>query len=261
MTDLKFVILSDIHIGPELIEVANGWELRSAHDTKLLKRVFRFIDDFEPNIVILAGDQFNFDDISDYNKRYKIDKVPGSIKKAFESFKHLVAEPLRNVEQVWWMDGNHEARLNKFVAEFPALDGLLRFDELFVDRELGVDLKHFSRGQIARLGKLHVVHGDTIKGGGKHPASALMGKYHCNIRCGHFHRYTIATENSLADATQIKTAVTLPCLRNRQPGFLHNSPNAHIQGFDFGFITKKGNFNDYVVVDTGGFTVDGKHYS
>ncbi len=258
MTETKFVTLYDIHIGNELTKTADGWKQLPAHDEKLIGRVMNFIKDFQPDVIILGGDQLNLDDISEYNKAYKIDKAPGTILQAVRDFRRLILDPLERVVEnsdIWWMDGNHEARLDKFVAQFPAMEGLATNDLI-----LGCD-KYFSRGEIASLGKLHWVHGDTVLGsGGQHPATALMSKYHCNIRCGHFHTFDIAVETSLADVKEIKTAMVIPCMRNRRPAFMHNSPNKHIQGFSYGFVTKKGNFNDYVVIDTGGFTVDGRYY-
>ena len=256
--ETRFVELYDVHVGNELTSTRDGWKLLPAHDEGLIKRTLKFVNDFKPDVVILGGDQLNFDDISDYTKNYKIDKAPGTIRKAFEDFDRLLGVPLTKLGcKIWWMEGNHEARLEKFIAKFPALEGLVDIRTNLPNLDV-----FYGRGEIAKLGKLHFVHGDTILGSrGKHPASSLMSRYHCNIHCGHFHKYDIAVENSWADTKDVKMAVSMPCMRNRRPGFLHGSPNAHVQGFGYGFVTSKGNFNSYVVIDTGSFTVNGKVYA
>jgi len=69
------------------------------------------------------------------------------------------------------------------------------------------------------------------------------------------------TQSSNIDIEDYHIAISCPCWCNRAEGYARNRPNAHVNGFQVGYVEKDGSFEDYIVViNKNWFRAEGKNY-
>lgn len=259
MNDQRFLAIFDAHIGFEAeYTSSDGWKAKPAHDLKFLSLVWEFAKDFKPDKIIFGGDQLNFDQLSRWRSGQAVSEVQDSVRKECKLAEKLLLEPARETGgELIWFKGNHDIRPEVLMAKTPSLTGLLEIKNI-INLE---DVKIVEQGGIYKLGKLHFIHGDTIKST-SHPAKKMVEYYGVNIRCGHFHRYEAATLTRRVEPTHPITGIVMPCACHRNPAYLNNSPNSWCQGIGYGYVSKNGNFADYVAVRTpNGLVINGKTYA
>lgn len=251
----KFVALYDLHMGYE----RRGGHKVALHDPKALSVAMQFIEDFEPDNVILGGDMLDCGAVS-HHHRGRGGEVEGlRIVSDAEELIEKVIEPIESAVpgRLVYHTGNHEDWLNDLSAEMPGLGGMVD-----VRSVLGLSDRWevIPVGEASRLGKLVFVHGDQIKGG-EHSAKAATVAYESNIRFGHHHTFQIYTKTAAIDANG-HTGIAVPCLCKKGPRYGGGAPNRWMQGFLWGYTGgPKGSFNDYVsVIIQGSATINGKTY-
>jgi len=119
----KTVLLPDIHY--------------PHYDEKVMDAVGEFILDYEPHELVYMGDQLSLDCISYWNKKKPLLKEGQRLLKDYKDFdkdilrvhEGLTPKDTRRV----FMIGNHEERVNLYVAEHPELEDLID-----IDRTLGL---------------------------------------------------------------------------------------------------------------------------
>lgn len=231
------------------------------HDPKALDVFLQFVSDFQPHDIVLGGDILDCGAISHHNHK-KPGKTEGLrlLSDAMGCTKEVVA-PLESMVKdksalLTYHVGNHEDWINDLLDREPTLDGLLDLEVL-----LGLgNWDIIPQGEASRLGKLHFVHGDQVRGG-EHVAKAAVTYYERNIRFGHHHTYQAYTKTSALDVKQAKTGVSVPCLCRRDQPYGEGAPNRWAQGFLFGETYPNGDFQDFVAVLVDGkFVWNGKVY-
>ena len=264
MSDKSFIFLPDIHVGFEhVFDALNSrWKYQPTHDEKFINKVFSFISDLAPTHVIFGGDQFDFSSISRFNKDSKVAAVGEALEKEYREWIRIFGEGLNYFDSPFpsftWLIGNHDDRTTEFTSKYPQLTGLIDPVKYLKLKDLGVTVKN--RGELYNLGKLWFTHGDQIRASGDIAKNAAL-HYNRNIRFGHFHTLRSYTLHSAVDAKDVKTAIGVPAMTHRSAAWGKNRPNQCLQGFGYGFISKKGNFSDYQVVNTPeGFLINGKRY-
>jgi hypothetical protein len=251
----RFVALFDLHYGME----RKGRKLEAIHDPKALGAVLSFIADFKPQAVVLGGDMLDCGAIS-HHTRGKPRLTEGL--RLLEDFRGLRASLITPLEasgasQLIYHIGNHEDWVNQLVDEYPGLEGVIDVES---GLELGAGWQVVPRGGVSRLGKLHFIHGDQLRGG-QNPARHAVETFERSIRFGHFHRASLHTKISALDVSDVRTGLGVPGLCRRDPGYGRGAPNGWAIGFLWGWVHKDGSFNDYLtfIVD-GKFTANGKTY-
>lgn len=220
------------------------------------------MEDFKPNAFVFGGDQHDFGEISHWNKAKRlsleglrlIDSIQGFRRDLLDVVDQLL--PTHSIKS--YHLGNHEDWLKDLLDENPALEGSIDLDAL-----LGLT----SRGwrvvpleQASKLGKLHFVHGQQIKGG-EHVAKAAVTHFERSIRFGHHHTYQVYTKTAALDARDVHTGIAVPCLCRRDLKYGEGKPNRWVNGFLYGTIFPDGNFTDQVVIISDGrFHANGKTY-
>lgn len=248
----KFVALYDLHYG---YERKSGHKM-PLHDQKALDAVLEFIDDFEPDHIVLGGDMLDCGCISHHNHG-----KPGAV----EGFRLLgdakemreaVIKPLEAYDaELTYIVGNHEDWLTDLSDMIPALEGIVGLKPLL---ELGDKWKIVEQGDSHKIGKLIFIHGDQIKGGENAAKNAVMA-YERNIRLGHFHCYQTYSKTSASDMHG-HTGVVVPCLCKKAPRYGGGAPNKWMQGFNWGYIGENC-FSDYVsIIVNGKFFALDKEY-
>lgn len=250
----KFLFTPDKHIGFE----RRGSHLVPLHDPAAIAAMMAFAADFKPDIWIEGGDNLDCGPVSHWLSDKKLSAADLDLRRDVETYTELVLEPLSKLKltRKVWMIGNHEGWLTQLAEREPGLRHLLDVRHLLPLK--GWDV--IPQGGVVTLGKLHFIHGDTLRAKGKNNAEAAVTDYEHSIRFGHFHTYRVASKYG-ALTGEVKTGVSVPGLCRRNPGYLKNAPNQWSQGFCWGYIHDDGTFNDYVsIITKGRFTAHGLTY-
>lgn len=249
----RFVALWDTHFGYE----RRGGHKVPLHDPRAIDAVLQFVDDFEPDHVILGGDILDCGAISHHNKN-----KPGAteglrILSDAAEVRETLIEPLETTgASLTYIKGNHEGWLDELVESQPGLEGIV---DLRAILKLGKRWKVIEEGGAHTLDKMVFLHGDQVKGG-QNPAKWAVDAYGRNVFFGHHHTHQAYTKVSALDLNG-HTGTAVPCLCKKGPKYGGGSPNRWMQGFLYGYTDGKA-FNAYVaIIINGKFFAEGKAYS
>ena len=244
--------LWDAHTGYDRIYRKGKYVLQPAHNEAAINAAISFIKDYDPDLVILGGDMVNCASISHHNRGRARYKEGMRLKEEMDLCAKLILDPIQQIvrprTKLVWHHGNHEKWVDDHVQEFPELEGLLSLAEYLKLEERGYEVKDYGEAyQIGgRNGKVWTMHGENTKGANH--AKSTVSEFHRNMRYGHHHTYQVATEISPMDVKDFHTAISVPCLANRNPGYAQNKPNRHIHGLLYGESLGSGAFQDSVIV-------------
>jgi hypothetical protein len=252
----KFVALFDAHWGYERDGQRHKVPL---HDERAISVAMQFIGDFKPDHVVLGGDILDCGSVSHHRKGVAGQVEGLRLLAEAKECREAIIEPLEKQikGRLVYHIGNHEDWLNDVVDDMPALDGIVDISSLL---KLDDKWEVIPQGKASKLGKLTIVHGDTIKGGAN-PANFAVNAYERNIRFGHFHTFQVSTKNTPIDMNG-HTGIAVPCLSKKGHRYGQGSPNKWMQGFLWGYVNGPENiFSDYVtVIVNGKAIINGKLY-
>jgi len=258
----KFVNLFDIHAGFEKRYVGRDFKVFPTHNPQAIAGALEFIKDFKPDVLTLGGDQITFGPISHWNKTNFWANEGGRIKKEMDTLESLVLSPLDilapKAERIWHL-GNHDAWLLDFINQNPALEGLIEPENYLRLPSRG--WKIIEQGGMSHLGKLGVIHGDTLGRTGN-PARRGAAMYGRNLRFGHFHTYDAFTLYNPVDSKDIRTSICVPALAARNQSYGKGAPSWCLNGFNFGYVWPDGRYTDYTIImaDSKFVSPEGKRY-
>lgn len=264
-TILKGMAAYDIHVGGERANTGCRDELtpRNLHDPAALNAMFEFAQDWRPNIFVLGGDQIDCGCIAHWNDSFP-GRVEGSrFKTDLDEFDRLVTSRIDKVVgrggRKIWIRGNHERFLSDFLDRQPVLRGLVSIEGYLRLRERGYEL--YDYGEAARTGKIFWLHGEHV-GSNQYGAKRAVEMYGRNVRFGHHHSHAVHIKTSPIDESDFHSAVMVPCLCRKNPGYAKNRPNNWVNGFStFEIDTKSGIFNTHThLMVKGRFVAGGKIY-
>lgn len=135
---------------------------------------------------VLQGDVFDVFGLSTHPKEAKQMFKHGRLADEVDASRSFRAWSSRQFRTQTFIPGNHEARVQKFQAAFPALLGIpwQRFLEL--DTWEGLEVLEY--GDCVRVGPLQIEHGDKAKGSLRGPQEVLRNHPHQLTMYGHTHR-------------------------------------------------------------------------
>jgi len=229
--------------------------------------ILAYLKDNPPDVFVFGGDQFDFEMISHHTKNTPIFRTRRSYMNVIEGFKRDILGPLERVlpdacEKVWII-GNHEDWEQDLVNEQPELEGAIGHVRL-----LGLDQKGWNvipLGHRFKLGKLNVIHGETLTGignqAGAFPAKKALELYAGNVLAGHTHAPQTFTKVSPVEHSNKWQAHIAPIAGRTNPTYLRNRPTSWLNGFVVIDVFPDGQFNLYpVIVMKGRFALGGKCY-
>jgi hypothetical protein len=257
----KFLALYDLHFGWERGLVRGKWTDRLACNIRAIGATVKFIYDFQPDIVILGGDQLNCGPISHWHQGKPILDETFRLKDEMDQLDGVILKLFDKVGRKIWLDGNHEAWINDFVASNPGVRGLVEPINYLKLEKRGWE--YYSQGEVAKVGKLNFVHGDVVlsRGSSVNPARTLVNAYRRNVRAGHIHSYSAFTQKNAIDSQDWHSAIVIPSLSNVEPFWNKNRPANFVNGFLYGYVYPDGHFSDQVVlINNNEFTLGGKRY-
>ena len=175
------------------------------HDGRALNVLYQYMRDYKPDVVVINGDLVDFYGISKY------DKNPDHFNVQYEldlANKHL--ERIRKLNpkaKIYFIEGNHESRLEKYIYRHPELYGLevLKIENLFDLKRnkiefVGADPDYWSKSAgYLEVGDVVVMHGDSKLNGAStskyagYSAKNTMMAIQKSVVMGHIHRMAIVT--------------------------------------------------------------------
>lgn len=231
------------------------------------KAICEYLKENKPDVFIFGGDQFHFDCISHHTKATPIFRTRRSYINDIEGFDENILQVIekllpRGCEKVWII-GNHEDWEQDLINEQPELEDAIGHVRLMRLIERG--WKVIPLGHCYRLGKLNVIHGETLTGignqAGMYPSRKAVELYAGNVLAGHTHAPQSFTKVSPVEHTNKWQGHIAPIAGNVNPSYLRNRPTAWLNGFVRIDVMENGQFNLYPIVVVGGqFAFGGKLY-
>lgn len=210
--------------------------------------MLQFIKANKVDEFIFGGDQFDNECISHHTKGkpyYRPRAAYVRDEAGFDAGVLSVLDAALRRAKKHWLVGNHDFWEFQLVEENPELEGL-------IDRPTSLRLAKrgwnvVPLGKSVQVGKLRVIHGETLTGignqGGMYPARKAVEMYGCNVLAGHTHSPQSYTRVSPIDQTQKRMGWIAPIGGRTNPGYLRNKPNAWVNGFVVIETGAGGNFN------------------
>ena len=235
MSNGKILILPDVHLEVDTIP-------------KPYQVVKKFIKDFKPDEIIILGDFFNCDSMSEFEGK----------KPTYEDELKTVKQELiylkKYTKKLTYLEGNHEYRITRQITKDPnRLKGRELHKELNF-KELGI--KWVEMNKLYKKGHAYFTHGFWYN---DHHAKKHLYRYGCCVVYGHSHIPQTYTMNmKMQEPIQ---AYGLGCLGDCQPDYLKGRPPNWLNQFAVMYLSKNGNFNLYPInIINNKFIWQGKEY-
>lgn len=219
----KLLILNDVHL--------------PYHDQIALTAAIQYGVDHKCEAVLLNGDIADMYQLSRYMK--------SPIKANFRHEREMVIEFLRLLQDtfthVYYKQGNHENRYEHYLmTNAPAIfdEETSTIEDLFMFK--GSRVKYIDEAQLVTFGKLAIIHGHELKGGGTvNIARNKMLKAYSNLAFGHHHTVGESTVKDIYGDEMASWSIG--CLCNLKPRYMPF--NQWFHGFaTVELIDKSGNF-------------------
>jgi predicted phosphodiesterase len=156
------------------------------HDKPVLDLVLNFVNYLQPHGVVLNGDVVDCYDISAYT-RDPLHRA--NLNTEVKLAGQLMSRLAKCTKERWWLGGNHEDRLRRYVWQNAPQLGLLpdtTFPSLFKIAEHGFQWKPW--GGSVKLGRLIVTHGFVVRVHSAYSAKAHFDRLGSSVIVGHTHR-------------------------------------------------------------------------
>ena len=204
----KIVQINDIHI--------------PFQDKATLKVLYKFLEDFKPDQIVIAGDMLDFYELSTFDKDPKRKFcIQDEIDQSYEFLKELK----KYCDEIHFIKGNHEARLKRFLWKNPSLASIkvLELPKLLNLDTLGIFYHDFEY----IYNNFRYTHGTIVRQESGATAKAELLKYGNSMASGHTHRLGMYLKT---DSRGTVAAYEGGCLCGLQPEYVDGIPN-WTQGF------------------------------
>jgi len=225
-------------------------------DNKAVGLALDFIDSIKPDGVVLAGDIVDCYSLSTFDKR-PITKA--TLEDEIRLARDLMAR-LKKIKEKVWLGGNHEFRLERHLAANPNLwqpldaasrkriSEALSFPVVFGLADFG--FKWLPYGDVHKLGRLTVTHGNQVRQDSGQSAKAHFLKYGVSVLHGHTHRLGVYYRTN---STGVHGAWENGCLCSTNPEYVQQ-PDWQ-QGWSVVHVGKSGLYNVQQVAVLPGYQI------
>lgn len=234
----KVMVLPDIHF-PDNIN---------------LKAIEKFMIDYQPDVLIYLGDVLDLRYLSKFDKDNRL-ILGNKLRKEYNTIMVLMDKHIKlsKADEVYFIEGNHEFRVRKFLESYPAGVGFIEVPIAMKLEERGI--KWVELNDWVRLGKLFFTHGVYYN---VYHARKHVDTYQRNMIYGHTHAIQVHSGYHPFDKTLPHVAKSIGCLCTLNPAYMKNRPNQWINAFYICEIEMSGIFSDNIItlVD-GSFRIPG----
>lgn len=190
-------------------------------DEKAWSTMLEFARYLKPQRVIFLGDHFDAMQISKFdnnpNRLLSLQQDIDDGVRALEKVRKIVKDA-----KIYFVEGNHERRLVKFLWKHPEIAGLrsLAPEKLFGFEDLGIEF--YPEEKVLEIGGFIVTHGTRISKHSGWSARLEFEKWGCNGISGHSHRQgTYCYSSFFEDYFWYEAG----CLCSMSPPYFHGRPN------------------------------------
>jgi len=220
----RILIISDVHI--------------PFHDINALKTALKYGYDNGMNCLLINGDFVDFHAISFHSRSTKHRDLQRELMIARKILENIRAK-FPNLKIIY-KAGNHEYRLERAkMDKYPELAEIegLQIEQMLTLPQLQMDyVDAFTR---IEAGKLNIIHGHEIRGGGINVARTHFTKSLDNTIFGHFHRTQEYIQKTIKD--HVLGNWSVGCLSELKPDYLPinnwNHGFAFVETYDDGTFT------------------------
>lgn len=212
---IRLASISDVHV--------------PFHDDNAVTKALAVIKKWQPDILYLNGDIIDFYSISAYDKDpARLLLLQEEIDKTIELFgkiRHAVGEGCSIV----YLEGNHEARLQKYLARHPEISQLncLKLEELLKLSDFDI---HLHPNLMAVIGDTIVTHGTIVRSKSGYTGHGQLEKWGMSGISGHTHRLSAVHRTTFgSDYVWLEQG----CLCDLHPSYVDGTPDWQ-QGFAIG---------------------------
>lgn len=223
----RVVILPDVHLDTTV--------------PKAYRAVKNFLVEDKPDMIIILGDFMDVSALSawDMDKRKLMEgrRYNKEVEIANQELDFLQ----ENCNEIVYLFGNHETRVERYIEKFPEMEGILEVDKVLNLEKRGI--KWIDYNKLYRLGKLYLTHGMYTN---KYHANKHLTSIGGNVVYGHTHK--CQSEMMSMHLQQPIMAWGLGCLCSKSPDYLRGKPSNWINGFAYVYFhPKNGEFNLYPI--------------
>ena len=217
------------------------------HDVATLRAVEAYMADHEWSGWLHLGDLIDFNEISHFEAgNNRLDKV-GAIHKSYaataaflDRHRKLIGPKAKMV----YIEGNHEARITRYLDENPEGIGLLEIPKALDLKARGIQWVPFwSEGKLFKLGNAYFCHGRST---GKNHTSRMLEKYGVCLYGGHTHTVEFSSRERWGDNKTLEYG-SLGCLCRYDQKYLQGNPTSWQQSFSVLYLQPGGYYNIYTV--------------
>ena len=205
-----------------------------------LSGVNKYIADEKPDIICRLGDMLDLRALTGWTNTAPADIDWGMVLEELAQGNSILDAQSRlhkpHDEHYW--TGNHEERLEKFLAKHPAWVRKNPWVPSVV-RDLNLKrrgMKVHSQMQLVRFGDLYMFHGDDYS---TNHCRNNARNYGVKLAYGHVHTCERQTVPTPVDKSY-RSAWSIGCLCDRDPDWKRGKPNSWVQGFATFYIDERG---------------------
>lgn len=218
-------------------------DLHYPYDNKACKEIlFKFLEDFKPELFIFTGDMLDMDTISFFNRSKPKLTENKRLSYDYRGFQRAYLDRLKNTLPddcyKYWLYGNHEERVNRLIEEKPQYEGFIE-----IDKNLDLsDWEEVKYNDSLSLGEMNFIHGHWYN---KHHALKNVSTYGKQIFSWHVHTHQSYTMHSPVNRLP-KQGVSVGCMCDKNPEWLRNKPNNWVHQFMYFYLFGDGSFTYYL---------------
>lgn len=237
-------------------------------DKLMMSKLIKVIKDVQPDAIVQIGDAVDFPQVSKWSRHQKGEYMD-TLQEHIDGFKGLLTEIREAAPEkpVYWLEGNHDLRIQEYVRAYgPALGTLraLEMPNLFGLSEVGVQ---YVKGPFHIGTNTYAVHGHE-SGGYAASSSAwdlkFMKRYGSdkNIVFGHTHQPFLSTR-AVGFNGKVSPRFTMNVGSLMDPTHAHYVKDGAVSWtMSFGVIRDDGKrvYPELILATDRGFYFDGKKY-
>ena len=236
----SLVFLQDTHL--DTMPADGGW---TPIISTAAKAALKFCEWFQPDETVIGGDFIDFPELARQDEWNRLKREGKRLKYEIDFANQILdkVDKFTRKKKVF-MIGNHDARLARFIAENPQLEGMIG---------LKADLRLEQRGyEVIEENKVYTVgHTNFIHGWywNLHHSKKTVIEMGDNIFYGHAHDVQAFTK--VNHASQPLIGYSLGCLCDLDPEWRKARPNRWVNGFGVFYFFSNGNFTFYnpIIID------------
>lgn len=207
------------------------------HDEKVFACALNFVKKFKPDFIFIIGDWVDFYQLSKFDKNpSRIHELQDDIDTAIACLRRLRACAPK--AKIYYIRGNHEARLNRYLWSTAASLSSLRciaIPELLNFKELGIE--YVEQGSMMFHGFL-VKHGNVVRTRSGYSATGELEKAGISGVSGHTHRLSQVFKRHYGG---MYTWAEIGCLCKLDSEYMEGQVADWQHGIGFGYFKKADN--------------------